>query len=269
MKRILNKEETIELHKRQTNGETTKALAEELSINPATLRRAFKRYNLKIATGCPEFRKTRLNCINKDYWKEIDSEVKAYILGFIYGDGNITGKNRVQIKMSKADSYILDPFINEACKGIELDKVNETKKRGVGIELIHFYINSDDWCRDLQKWGVERNKSLLGNLTFPNINKSLECHFIRGYFDANGSASTYKTTSNLLKSIAIYSTSSNLLNTISRKVGLPKKLYITSMKNCEMYKLQYKSQVDVEVVYSYLYNDATLLLSRKRDILIR
>ena len=102
---------------------------------------------------------------NHNYFKTIDTEEKAYILGFLYADGYNSDK-QVVISQLEQDVDILEK-INKA-----LDADNQIKRKL-------------DMCTDLTNLGCFRNKSLA--CTFPTfLDKSLVRHFIRGYFDGDG-----------------------------------------------------------------------------------
>ena len=63
----------------------------------------------------------RANNINYSYFKNIDTEYKAYILGFIFADGsiltNIAGnrENTITVSIQKEDSYILTKLLKDDC----------------------------------------------------------------------------------------------------------------------------------------------------------
>ena len=49
---------------------------------------------------------------NIHFFDEINTEEKAYILGFLYADGyNMEERNTVAISLKKEDSYILERII--------------------------------------------------------------------------------------------------------------------------------------------------------------
>ena len=51
-------------------------------------------------------------------------------------------------------------------------------------------LNSDKLVSDIEKLGVVERKTL--TLTFPNLREDLIPHFIRGYFDGDGSVFLHK-----------------------------------------------------------------------------
>lgn len=118
---------------------------------------------------------------NHNYFKTIDTEEKAYILGFLYTDGYNSDK-QVVITQLEQDVDILEK-INKA-----LDADNQIKRKLQSTNnktVCQLCYSSIDMCADLTNLGCFRNKSLA--CTFPTfLDKSLIRHFIRGYFDGDG-----------------------------------------------------------------------------------
>ena len=50
--------------------------------------------------------------INENYFEKIDSENKAYRIGFISADGNVY-KNRLSIELNNKDDELLKHFITD------------------------------------------------------------------------------------------------------------------------------------------------------------
>lgn len=119
--------------------------------------------------------------VDHDYFKTMDA-TRAYILGFIAADGNIyTRRSRLTITQHGNDRYLLDQIRGE------LKSERPISERPNGIHDI--VITSREIVQDLVKIGFTDNKSLtLGRLDIPEEYMS---HFVRGYFDGDGCASTY------------------------------------------------------------------------------
>ena len=104
--------------------------------------------------------------INENYFESIDSEVKAYILGFIYSDGCIYIHPTTFVltfTQLEQDKDILIKIKNELESDYPLlEKVQKTN----GKKAIKFYAHSKKIFNDLLKLGVTPKKSL--TLKFPN-----------------------------------------------------------------------------------------------------
>ena len=104
----------------------------------------------------------------------------------------------------------------------------------------------------LLKNGVTPNKTL--NMNIPNISNHLIRHFIRGYFDGDGSFSCNK--------ITFYG-QHNLLQYIKDNLSNLNDNNIFDKKKEKVSMLSYGKKDDVMFLYNYFYKDATIYLERK------
>jgi intein/homing endonuclease len=106
----------------------------------------------------------------------IDTEEKAYWLGFLYADGY--NGDTLEISLKESDKEHLEKFKRFLRSDIPI--AHRTKTKAVRFSMKSKYLQ--DRLREL---GVVRNKSLI--LTFPKfLSEGLTRHFIRGYFDGDG-----------------------------------------------------------------------------------
>lgn len=118
---------------------------------------------------------------NHNYFKFINTEEKAYILGFLYADGYNSDKQVIIVQLEQ-DVDILEK-INRALNA-DNQIIRDVQKVNNKIKCRLCY-SSVEMCTDLANLGCFRNKSL--TCTFPTfLDKSLIRHFIRGYFDGDG-----------------------------------------------------------------------------------
>lgn len=131
----------------------------------------------------------RYTC-DSDYFKNIDSEQKAYWLGFCYADGFLTRKEYgvlyFGISLNKQDIKHLYKF-KEAIKS-NAKILSYTVKQGykVGTEYCRIIISDEAFVNNLIEHGMIEHKS---NIMEPPkmLPEIYEKHFIRGFMDANGS----------------------------------------------------------------------------------
>lgn len=128
-----------------------------------------------------------------EYFKNIDTESKAYWLGFIYADGWVTvnsntNSGHVGIQLQKNDVNHLKKFnkdINGNCPitfGEKACTISSNPEKLNPYCRIRIY--SINMVNDLINHGVNSNKSY--DITFPDIQENLIRHFIRGFFDGDG-----------------------------------------------------------------------------------
>lgn len=107
----------------------------------------------------------------------------AYILGFIFADGNIilTKRGTWFWSIQITDKEILEKIRTEIGSS---HKISKKRKIDRHKELYRLQIGSKEMCGDLQKLGLTQRKSNIMN--FPQIPSLYVLDFIRGYFDGDG-----------------------------------------------------------------------------------
>jgi len=171
-------------------------LARKHEIPASTLNFWLKRRNITL-------RKKEWNrkyTLNQNYFDKIDTEDKAYFLGFLCADGNNYEKNKyIGLALKENDKEILEKFNYYLESNRPLSYVDKktfynkkTKKKYTRKPQYKLHINSITISNNLTKLGCVPNKSLI--LQFPTENQvpsHLIRHFIRGYFDGDGSIYNY------------------------------------------------------------------------------
>lgn len=210
--------------------------------------------------------------LNEDYFEKLDSKDKAYFLGFIYADGFITKKSQGQniLGLTLAEEEPLEKFkkyIN-CNKPIGVyKKVNSYSDKSIEHKLA---LISDKLVSDIEKLGVIERKSLI--LTFPDLPKDLVPHFIRGYFDGDGSVFLHKDSrkdyNNLYLGINICGTKEFLEKLITYLPFIENDLCICKelRKETNCWNIKFNSNIRSLNLYHYMYKDCDdLYLSRKRE----
>lgn len=203
---------------------------------------------------------------NQDYFENIDSEDKAYWLGFIYADGCVyIGENNsaeLHIKLQEKDIDHLKKF-NKCIDGnIEIKKFKDVCNLNNKIyDCCSIRIYSIKMCRDLISHGAYKNKTFLLNM--PNLKKELIKDFIRGYFDGDGCISM---NSNKRKTIRIKFTSGciEFLTQLREYLYLNDiKSYINKEKNQNTYNLNIGGIKNCDELWNLMYKGANIYLNRK------
>ena len=223
--------------------------------------------------------------IKTDFFRKWSNEM-AYVLGFLYADGNVVDaakSARTQyIKFSSKDKDILitikkilqsdHPIYYRSPHKI-LFKDGKTYESS---ELFYLRIGSRKMFADLKKIGLVPNKSKI--IRFPTTipNKYLG-QFIRGYFDGDGCIHLKTTRGKKQRVIikrfnTIFTSGSRLflerLNSVINKITKisKKKVYY----NHRAYQLRY-STLDSIKLFKFLYKDTPqdVYLKRKFKIFVR
>lgn len=210
---------------------------------------------------------------NENYFENLDSKDKAYFLGFIYADGFITKRSQSQNLLGLTLSEI-EP-IDKFKKYIQTEKpVGFYKKTNSYSNESYEYklaLLSDKLVSDIEKLGVVERKTLV--LTFPNnIPEELIPHFIRGYFDGDGSVfyhnDSRKDYDNEYLGINICGTKEFLEGLISKLPFLTSEdrvLYNETRRETNCWNIKFASNIRSLQLYHFMYkNCSDLYLSRKR-----
>lgn len=146
------------------------------NVHRETVRRNFKKFNLISYNYHNESKH------NIDKFSEIKTEEDAYWLGFIYADGYVSDGNNFELSLQKND----EEHLQKLRTYLEL-----TTKISVDSFRCRLIYKNKTFVENLKNLGVVPRKSLI--LTFPynKIPDELIKHFIRGYFDGDGSISIY------------------------------------------------------------------------------
>lgn len=181
MKKNISKEKLESLINKRLS---VREICKELSISKRTLYNRFKEFNLSLLKPLPKF--------NINIFDIIDSEEKAYWLGFLYADGYVSPRNnQVELSLKSGDYPHLVKFFNflEDTRTVDFIKISTVKLNDKEYERCRYIIGDKHFHKRLCELGCIPNKSLI--VTFPDIKifkeEDLIFDFIRGYFDGNGS----------------------------------------------------------------------------------
>lgn len=200
---------------------------------------------------------------NEQFFKKIDTEEKAYWLGFLYADGYICNNGKrhiVELCLAQKDLSHVEKFKNLMCSqkpiSSKIATLNDKKFTSYRYSVLNINI-----VNDLINLGCVPNKSLI--LQYPDIPKHLNRHFIRGYFDGDGSI-IYNENNHI---VSLCSGSSEFLNSIQEiyknEIENYQKVKILKDKRSNIYSLA-KGGKDASLrLLDYLYKDCSIYLDRK------
>lgn len=268
----LSKIEVEQMVSEYSNGMQTKILAEKFGVSSVTINNWIRK------TGTPLKPVIKKYSYNEEFFSIIDSEEKAYFLGLLYADGCNHGTG-FSISLQDRDLEVLEQFKSAIqytgpINFYQPKQYNLIKKPKMTCRL--------NFCgrkvaKDLSNLGCFQRKSLI--LKFPSyeqVPEPLVRHFIRGYFDGDGSVSFYSSGPNQhRKSKASFIGTLEFLNGIEyhlnkngintcRKIENNKynKKY-PELKNC--WNMAISGTLQVENLLNYLYKDCKCFIRRKMD----
>lgn len=131
------------------------------------------------------FNLTRFYDINENFFDNINSQKKAYWLGFLMADGCITDENMILCNLAFKDKGHLEKFKTDIESKHPIKEYyvhNKVWKQTSHMASMH--IGSKKLCAGLKKHGCIPRKTT--RVHIPHIMPKLLHHFIRGYFDGDG-----------------------------------------------------------------------------------
>lgn len=133
--------------------------------------------------------------INTQYFKEINSYNKAYLLGFIAADGAIVqnkgcSTKTLTITIHAKDIALLELLKSELNSSLNIKDINHKSKSlsSYKLDVNHkrFNTSKKEIIKDLESYGLTSNKSLIMPNLIVNIPVEYRKAFILGYFDGDG-----------------------------------------------------------------------------------
>lgn len=232
-----------------------------------------------INESCPLYKNgTSKRELRHDFFKNIETELQAYLLGFHAADGSINlERYTLRVKVTKTDSEIIDLFKDSISPEAYTRDVNGfntiIREKEVTTKTAHEVgIASKILINDIIKYGYGPNKTYC-ELSLPNINDELIRHFIRGYFDGDGSIiggvrkpnpKNREVNYRVNRTFNIDSKKQNILIEIQSFFSKHNiKTNIQYITRDDMYRLCTSSKEEVEKIFHLLYDNSNFWLNRK------
>lgn len=269
--KTLPKEEVLKLKKEHEAGKSLTQLSKDTGHTRQCISANFKRMDIKVVNfqNRTKFKNT--------VFDSIDTEEKAYWLGFIFADGYISNSPNkegvktnyaFEISLRASDYEHLDKF-NAFMEHEEDNVVISDAKCGDSLfERCRWQVSNKHMWSVLNSYGCTPQKSL--TLEFPeeSIFKSTDLivHFIRGYFDGDGGFSTAELLYKTIPRISLSSGSPKFLTSLRNYLpnhDIHKKFSIDTRSNCVSIELTLQESLDF---IHFIYDDAAIYLNRKYEL---
>ena len=206
-----------------------------------------------------DLEETHVRPKNRVTWNNVfageSTPTSAYLFGFILGDGNISRRrgDYLTLNISSKDEAHLRQICN--IFGEDLNIRHNEKK---GCEWWTLDIPSRDICNRLLELGISERKSTEpSHVNFEWLGDNFR-HFIRGLFDADG----YVRITTVLD-VSFVGHNSYITEIQKRIEGQWSYKYTPSLSHLSLLGAVEQRKF----IYAYLYQEATIWLQRKRDII--
>ena len=243
------------------SGLSTKQIAVQFATDGGTIYHHLERMGLELRTPSQS---KRHYTVWEEAFERIDTEEKAYWLGFLYADGCVLrqrNRGRVILILQAKDYSHVEKF--RYCLNSDYPIYSFPKSSSVGIRIA-----SEKMFNDLVLHGCVPRKSLY--LQWPkSLAFNLSRHFIRGYFDGDGSAfvsGKYKTpTMSFMTDIGFVESLADAIYFGTNATGQIYNHQVTERGRILVYRGEYKAHA----LGSWLYKDASVLLERKYEVFLK
>lgn len=228
--------------------------------------------NILKQRGIDSHKKNRYS-LNENYFHEVDTEQKAYWLGYLFADGFVGNEHFHNIVFSQreSDGYIVKQFADDIGFTGHLRKSMPGKgtfENGQPQIVLNF--SSKRMAADLYSLNMFPRKSMTMD-KLPMLKHELYRHFVRGYFDGDGSAT--ESVRNYYKGREYKSYKWSIIGTEAFNIKiaelLPVKTSLYDSHTPEMKYLGFSNNESMVKMFHYLYDGATRFLQRKKDVFIK
>ncbi len=211
----------------------------------------------------PIQRKVKKHKVNSNFFKTWSPEM-AYVLGFIGADGNICHSGRAHMLQIACDDKDVIVKIKKCIsyEGPIHQKIRENNKISYSLRICDPII-----FNDLQQLNITERKSL--TLTPPKVPKHLVRHFIRGYFDGDGSVFLNNRPYKSKLGVIICTASKPMSEFLYQKLKLLLKDSYNGTIGMRLahektpYYIIRFGQKSASIIFTYMYKDANVYLERK------
>ncbi len=253
----MTSEQEIEIIQKRKNGVKIKQIMSEYCIKSVkTIYDIIKRNGIK-KVGNKKYQ------VDESFFTLINSEEKAYWLGFLYADGYVRLKcnrsGQLKLKLSSKDREHIILFNNCISSNYPIkDYISSVLYKGTksysNVSEVSIY--NTKIVNDLISHGCVNKKTFL--IKMPNLDESLYRHFIRGYFDGDGTIYKVKSRKNSFQ-VSIAS-NFNFIVDIKCKLG-----YGSIYKSGNIHLLTFSKIEEVKCFRNLIYEDSTIFLDRKKQ----
>lgn len=222
-------------------------IARYLHISRGRLSTYLKKQNIEVIN------RQNSHPIYSNIFDTIDTEEKAYWLGFLYADGYVSSKtNHIELTLSIKDYTHILKFANF---------INYQGSIGKNDIKVRVSFQDKKMHQDLIDKGCVPNKSLI--LTFPTndiVPDNLVVHFVRGYIDGDGYIGMH---TNNFGRLSITCGSIDFIKDLI-KIMQWKEKRIRKDKRSNAYNVEWAG-LYVTNMLEQLYKNATVYLNRKQE----
>lgn len=195
---------------------------------------------------------------DNNFFSNVDTEEKAYWLGFFAADGNVY-KDSLSLKLKASDAAHVDSF-RCALKGLAKLEVTDKYAR--------WRVYSRQLSKDLLSYGVGPAKSNT-LVPFEDLPRDLNRHYWRGFVDGDGWVSYFPDKSPGARTVVglcgTFATVSGFLTFLRSQGVSSKRVPVKSSNGTFTYQTSITGKGSVYPTLQVLYGNSTHFLPRKKE----
>ncbi len=258
---------TQEILKRYSDGESTDAIGRSIGATGGLVKTIVRENGGHIKTIAEWKRK---HALNERFFQTIDTEEKAYFLGFMYADGSVNPvKKTVCLSQAEPDADMLLK-LKAACSSAAPVRIYR-RSHGDASENRHatamLNLHSSSMVEDLISHGCVPNKTFKTRFPFDSVPTPLRRHFIRGYFDGDGSIPLGARGKPMPSAVVVGTKEflDEILMVTASAIGEIKHTFHVRHpeRNHNITQLHISTQSEAVRFLWWLYNDASVFMDRK------
>lgn len=270
---IITKDHIEFIRQKYESGLSQIKIAKMMQVSDKLISSVMKENNINVRSNRDQALKY---FCEEDFFERIDTEAKAYWLGFLYADGYILNRKKhsnykVGIALSVIDKEHLFKFKN-CIKSNHPIKTYKASKKSYGGNYCRILVSSNKMANDLINKGCVLNKTKV--LSFPSneiVPKKLIRHFIRGFVDGDGSLMYRYTFNKKNGKIDRFESKIGLVGTKEMLYGILKEFKMEHLKldkrhkdrENNNYQINIGGNINTKKILNYLYKDSNIYLNRK------
>jgi intein-encoded DNA endonuclease-like protein len=204
--------------------------------------------------------------VDETFFDVIDSEAKAYVLGWFYSDGSVDTEGKMRITIQAEDKAVLEVIKKLMGYDGPLYEIAPPKKFPHRKAQVSLSINRKTLADKLIELGCTPNKSLTVEMpTKDQVPPAFFNHFIRGVYDGDGSINIKKE-----KYVQCSITSTDIFlqplrNHLLKRHGIETKHYYRYDYTNTMSMMTTKTDYSIRFL-EWIYQGSSVYLTRKKQI---
>jgi hypothetical protein len=243
-----------EIIRRYVNGESQEELARSFGRKQSTIGANLRRWGVVTRRVGPRRRYT----LDATFFNVIDTEEKAYWLGFVFADGSVirpgAGNWILRIELHRRDEGHLRKFLTALQSTVPVKPSKDPR-------YCYVQICSRELCDGLKHHGCVPNKTAVHGT--PILRKDLYRHFYRGVTDGDGSLLSYRTGTSYGWRYELVGSPTFVREFQEWLVPLALVRFTKLASSGRVLAVRYTGSEQVERIGRLLYADSTVYLDRK------